>query len=55
MKQKSALTLRTTAALVMALATLGTTPHAVAQTDPVVLSFMTVGDSRQAPAKPDPT
>jgi len=42
----------------MALATLcvlGASPFASAQSDPVVFSFATVGDSRQDLAAPDPT
>jgi len=46
---------RRAAYLSLALSTLIGTSSVMAQSDPVVLSFSTVGDSRQDPAKPDPT
>ncbi len=54
---KPVFTPRATSAVSIALAfaALVATGAAIAQTDPVVLSFTTVGDSRQDPASPDPT
>ena len=45
----------TSVSITLALAALIAAGSAIAQTDPVVLSFTTVGDSRQDPASPDAT